>query len=478
MSSLEKLNIEPQQPPITSREVVAVNANQAQFFSRRNLLALMSVAAAAIGGSSAMVGTDTASAASPSVETPQATATSTHKSNLHPKSIKDRNGNLIACPDPTVLQVSYRNYRLACTSNNSEANGKGHKKAAITEYKSNDLIHWTSDGYIFPEDDEPSWALPTNGTGKGGEIWAPELDKINGRYVVYFAARVNPSAVLYDATGQRMYMKPNTMVIGEADSASIDNGDWYKHTRVVTFPGQFNSVPGAPQQVAGGEIDPSQVYDPATKQNLLFWTEQPLNTYEGILNQDGTQLIGPIRRIPEPLQPWQCASGMKYCIDEGGSATIQNGILYRLFSGGSTWGARGDQYAVGVDAVPAAQAMTGQFVERSGPILSSSPGFADPGGESKPVTAPNGTQEIFVHMQPTPKHSEMSRFLASTTINFGAGGSVTYPPQKGQEASAPSTQPYAIEPPPTGPSMTIPWPLIGNGHLKPSNVLSMSSKLK
>lgn len=74
------------------------------------------------------------------------------------------------CPDPSVLQDGDR-YVLACTSERPE----------FPLQVSSDLVHWKPAGSIFGAANKPQWA--------DSELWAPELQRVGGRYVAYYNAR-------------------------------------------------------------------------------------------------------------------------------------------------------------------------------------------------------------------------------------------------------------------------------------------------
>lgn len=416
--------------------------------------------------------------------------TSKHKVKYYSNPLKNSRGGPLVCPDPNAIRVSPHNYYLFCTPNNSEKNPPGEKAAAIPEYHSRDTIHWSFVKYVFSEGHEPGWMVPTNGTWTGGRVWAPEIDKVDGAYDLYFAAEAKQSVRLTNTAGKRVYVPPGTMLLGVARSKSITGNNW--KTRVIHFRGEDNSVPGGPKEIFGGDIDPGEVQiTPSQTQfaaqeeglgkvasahtltkplNLLFWTEQPGLTWEGVLNKDGTRLTTHIRPVygATSSMPWECANG-KHCVVEGTEPYVHNGVLFSQFSGGSTWGNRGDQYAVGIAAEPANVATTGQFVVRPKPILRHGNGFVDPGGESKPFEAPNGEEVELVHEQPYPNSMEEGRYLAEVPVHFTAGGSIEYY-MKGNPTKAPRNSKRSAE----IAKIKVEWPLLGEkGRLKRYGVVPM-----
>lgn len=74
------------------------------------------------------------------------------------------------CPDPGVLQDGDR-YVMACTSGRAE----------YPLRVSNDLVRWSAAGSVFSASNKPAWAT--------GDFWAPELHRVDGKYLAYFSAR-------------------------------------------------------------------------------------------------------------------------------------------------------------------------------------------------------------------------------------------------------------------------------------------------
>lgn len=73
-------------------------------------------------------------------------------------------------PDPTVIRASDGNFYLYATEDI--------RNTPI--YKSGDLVHWTYVGTAFTNSTRPTLV-------KDGGIWAPDINYINGQYVLYYA---------------------------------------------------------------------------------------------------------------------------------------------------------------------------------------------------------------------------------------------------------------------------------------------------
>lgn len=71
-------------------------------------------------------------------------------------------------PDPTVIKAKDGNFYLYATGRN------------IWIHRSKDLVHWDFVGGAYEEDKKPAWE-PV------GNIWAPDINYINGKYVMYYS---------------------------------------------------------------------------------------------------------------------------------------------------------------------------------------------------------------------------------------------------------------------------------------------------
>ena len=76
----------------------------------------------------------------------------------------------VNAPDPTVLRIPDGTYYLYATESR-------HK---LPIYKSRDLVNWDLVGAAFTEEGRPSMV-------PDGNIWAPDIQYIDGRYVLYYS---------------------------------------------------------------------------------------------------------------------------------------------------------------------------------------------------------------------------------------------------------------------------------------------------
>ena len=244
-----------------------------------------------------------------------------------------------------------------------------HEVNAIAIKKSRDLVHWYSAGYVFPKNRQPWWSIHSG--RHGGRFWAPEIYRIRGKWVVYFAAGLDRSKL-------GLPLKPGTMVLGVATSATL-HGPW--RTRILHYRGQFNGRSHS-KELFGGTIDPSVVRSPLNGQLYLFWAVQASQIWVGKLSPDGLTLAGDIRPVVKPTKPWECHPT---CTIEGPEPFFRSGALNLLYSGASTWDG---SYVVGLAL--GSDPLTGSYMKLDQPVLRRGGRFIGPGHCSQPVTGPDG----------------------------------------------------------------------------------------
>ena len=173
----------------------------------------------------------------------------------------------------------------------------------------------------------PSWAQPGS---RGGKTWDPYVQKIDGRFLLYFSAQLaQPGRA--------------THCLGVAQSRSLD--------------GPFVPLPAAPlvcQQGRGGDIDVQPFYDPAGPDGrahpwYLIWksddnnlrpTPRPTAIWAAPLSDDGLRLTGPGRIIFTGQLAWQ-----QPLVEAPQMVKSPDGRTWLFFSAGKFFT---DRYAMGV----------------------------------------------------------------------------------------------------------------------------------
>lgn len=369
---------------------------------------LLIVLAALVGGALVGAGGGSASGSSDPTTTTSAAiplAAPTASAEFHNPIRDGLTGAPLSCPDPTTVKYKQGpwNYVLVCTSDTAVN--------AFPIWKSIDLVHWYPDGWIFPHGKQPWWALPSTGLTHDGRYWAPALYRIQGHWVLYFAA-------IYDTNAQdtgSYELGAHTMVIGAATATSLA-GPW--HTELLHYRGELNDQNSVDaQERIGGDIDPAVARDPRTGQLYMLWAEQERQIWEAPLSANGLTLGPKMRLAVTTTRPWECN---KVCVVEGPEPFFHDGKLYVMYSGASTWNS---SYAVGVAQTSDPMGSTEAFQKYPNPILGSAPGFLGPGGVSEPVQAPDGRQMIMYHALRTDlgRHVSADRYLSMGSLNWVDG---------------------------------------------------------
>jgi beta-xylosidase len=314
-----------------------------------------------------------------------ATAASAWTLSYHNPLRNPKTGGPLSCPDPSVTYAPTPviSYVLVCTS--------GFDSDAFPIYTSPDLVHWRADGFVFPHGHQPGWAIHSTGGPAGGRYWAPEIDRIDGRWVVYYAAEYNAAKLVLRIPGHGR-MAPGRMMIGYATATSLA-GPW--RTGVLHYAGQFNNLSSEAEPLVPA-IDPSIVEDPSTDQLYMFWSDQPNQIWAGELSPSGTTMEPQVREVLHVSEPFECDPRDHSCTIEAPEPFYVGGNFYLLYSGASTWDS---SYAVGVASAPAP---FGPFVKLGHPILRQGGGFYSTGHTSEPVLGPDGNAYILYHARTSP----------------------------------------------------------------------------
>lgn len=355
------------------------------------------------------------------------------------------NGQPLSCPDPDVFRVEgLHEYVAACTSNYGEDNPGGKTSAAFPMYVSKDLQHWQFRSFIFPPGRAPGLTLDHHAPpGYDGHYWSPEIHRIAGRWVVYFAAGIHPDKF---ARLNRTIL-PGTFGLFVAWTDQLFGGHW--HSRLLHYTGQLNHVPHNPKELQGGVIDPSVARDPVTGTLYIAYAKQRNQIFVGQLSTDGLTMQSHVHLAFGANYPWECdprgVSVGNGCTVEGPVlyADRQHGVLDMFFNSASTWRA---SYKVGV-AVSADPMKT--WVTYPKPILQSGHGLFGPGIGAQPVVGPTGSTYMFFHVQLHPSHVSQSRYLAAGSLRYVNGHQVLIrdpatSPTAGASAPDPSARPVPV----------------------------------
>ncbi len=252
------------------------------------------------------------------------------------------------------------------------------------------------------------WSAPT-GTDYSTQIWAPELEQVNGQWIIYFAGAhdegnfnaTNSTHRIYAITANSSDPLGAWSFFGEVEDPTnewaIDptvffyNNNWYELWS-GTPPGNNGN---APQQIYIAHMqDPLHVDDPYRK------------------------------LIANPDQPWETSV---QAIEEGPEAFIgPNNTLTIVYSANASWTS---SYSLGELLYHGGD--MGQYTSytKVGPVFSSGGGVYGPGHISLPVPGPNGSNWLVYHAKTSSNDGWSDRTIfaqpqtwnADGTPNFGSG---------------------------------------------------------
>ena len=147
--------------------------------------------------------------------------------------------------DPAVLKTD-DGYFLVATSNDAAD--------AFPILRSDDLVHWNHEGFVFPAGEQPGWAAQGR---RVADFWAPEMVRAGDEYWLCFTTRQADSA----------------LGIGLAKSAS-PTGPWRDLGRPLLTGAPLDAAalqPGAGQPPTKGGLIDAHIFIDANGDRYLFW---------------------------------------------------------------------------------------------------------------------------------------------------------------------------------------------------------------
>jgi beta-xylosidase len=264
-------------------------------------------------------------------------------------------------PDPSVLQAGGA-YWATSTS--------GDWSPTFPLQRSTDLVNWTAVGAIF--DRAPTWTA--------GAYWAPALSVLDGRYVVYYAAR-------------RHGGKP---CIGVA-TAATGAGPYRDRGPILCPP--------------AGAIDPQVIAVSARRRMLLYkqmGTGGPVRIVT--LSRDGLRVGAHDVALLRPTQPWEGG------VTENPFLVSRPDGYYLLYSGGHCCRPP-CTYATAVARSPT---LLGPYVKAPGVLLRGNASWMCPGGAGV-VTDPLGRAYLAYHAYVRGDPS-LGRQMLLDALDWGADG--------------------------------------------------------
>jgi len=252
------------------------------------------------------------------------------------------------------------------------------------------------------------WTAPT-GTDHSAETWAPEIEDLNGQWIIYFAAATNEGGDPATNNTHRIF----------AITANTSNplGSWSFYGKVEDSTNQWAIDPtvfhyngswwmlwsGTP--TGNGGSPPQQIY--------IAHMSDPLH-----IDQDYRRLIA------NPDQPWETSI---QAIEEGPEAFIgPNNKLTILYNANASWTT---SYALGELVYNGGDLTVYTSYTKRGPVFSSGGGVYGPGGDSLPVPGTYGGNWFVYHAKTSTTNGWGDRKIfaqpqtwnADGTPNFGSG---------------------------------------------------------
>ena len=100
------------------------------------------------------------------------------------------------CPDPSVIKANDGYFYVYSTQNNLKNDVR-----YIPIHRSKNLVNWDYVGTVFDSKNHPTWVA-------NARLWAPDMNYINGKYVIYYAMGVW-GGILNSAIGVATADKPS-----------------------------------------------------------------------------------------------------------------------------------------------------------------------------------------------------------------------------------------------------------------------------
>lgn len=213
------------------------------------------------------------------------------------------------------------------------------------------------------------WRAPA-GTDHSAQTWAPEIENLNGQWVIYYAADDgnNNNHRIFAIKANSSDPMGSWSFIGKiADSTNqwaIDPTVFYYNTAWWML---WSGTP-----TGNGGNAPQQIY--------IAHMSDPFH-----IDQDYRRLIA------NPDQSWETSVA---AIEEGPEAWIHNGKLTIVYNANASWT---DSYALGELVYNGGDMTTYQSYTKRGPVFKSANGVYGPGGESIPVPGSNGVTWNIYH---------------------------------------------------------------------------------
>ncbi|MET4052594.1 GH43 family beta-xylosidase [Frigoribacterium sp. PvP054] len=244
------------------------------------------------------------------------------------------------------------------------------------------------------------------GTDHSAQTWAPELEYLDGRWYVYYAAATERGS--FDATNDthRLFaIRADTQdPMGTwtfAGKIADSTDQWAIDGTVFRYQDSWWLLWSGTPTGNGGRA-PQQIY--------IARMSSPLT-----IDQDHRRLIG------NPDQTWETS---RAAIMEGPEAWISpNGTLSIVYNANASWTT---EYALGLLVYKGGDLTDYRSYTKRGPVFSSGGGVYGPGGESIPVPGKNGVNWNVYHAKTTTADGWDDRKIFAQPVPWAADGTPAF----------------------------------------------------
>jgi len=236
---------------------------------------------------------------------------------------------------------------------------------------SQDLVHWSGDAIAF--------GIPTNSPWKTWSLWAPEIERINGRFYLYYTAGLG------DLPDQRIGVADADTPLGPFTDRSFDRP-------LIDEPA----------------IDAECFQDEGTL--YLYYVRHTQNPFKlsiwvrKLLDPLALDPDSPPRLCIEPTLGWEAA------VTEGPTVIKRDGLYYMFYS---AWGASSPNYAVAVATAPHPLGPWVRQAEPYNPVFKRNDAISLWGpGHGDHVIGPDGISDWYVYHHKINPGENFDRYLA------------------------------------------------------------------
>ncbi len=244
------------------------------------------------------------------------------------------------------------------------------------------------------------WTSPT-GTDHSAETWAPELEKLNGQWYIYFAAD-NGSNFNHRIFAIKAQTSDPMGAWSWAGKISDSTNEWAIDPTVFYYQASWWMLWSGTDPGKGGAA-PQEIY--------IAHMSDPLH-----IDQDFRRLIA------SPDQPWETVGA---AIEEGPEAWISpGGQLTIVYNASASWL---DAYSLGELVYNGTGALTTYLsYAKRGPVFSSANGVYGTAGESIPVPGPNGHTWNIYHADSQSGGGWNGRHIYAEPMTWAADGTPNF----------------------------------------------------